>query len=225
MAASDVRIGVLRGRENSFPDAFIAKVNSLGKGVSALDLADRDERRHEPPRANGGSLAGDRLVLAWASPQGDASNRQLVFDREHSPPDALVRTGQEADERDDEQRGVELVRAVVLLEGPKRRDSAVEYVEPDLVRRRPPLHRLLWTPAQLGECRAAVGGDPAHHLRGRIVARLLPERPESAVRLPPATEDFLDLPTSHRPDGRREPPPGQRGDSGRVDQAGKHIVL
>jgi len=35
MAASDVRIGVLRGRENSFPDAFIAKVNSLGKGVSA----------------------------------------------------------------------------------------------------------------------------------------------------------------------------------------------
>ena len=35
MGASDVRIGVLRGRENSFPDAFVAKVNSLGKGVSA----------------------------------------------------------------------------------------------------------------------------------------------------------------------------------------------
>ena len=35
MAASDVRIGVLRGRENSFPDAFIAKVNSMGKGVAA----------------------------------------------------------------------------------------------------------------------------------------------------------------------------------------------
>ncbi len=30
-----MRIGVLRGRENSFPDAFIAKVNSTGKGVSA----------------------------------------------------------------------------------------------------------------------------------------------------------------------------------------------
>ncbi len=30
-----MKIGVLRGRENSFPDAFIAKVNSLGKGVSA----------------------------------------------------------------------------------------------------------------------------------------------------------------------------------------------
>ena len=30
-----MRIGVLRGRENSFPDAFIAKVNSMGKGVHA----------------------------------------------------------------------------------------------------------------------------------------------------------------------------------------------
>ena len=30
-----MRIGVLRGRENSFPDAFIAKVNSMGKGVTA----------------------------------------------------------------------------------------------------------------------------------------------------------------------------------------------
>ena len=30
-----MKIGVLRGRENSFPDAFVAKVNSMGKGVSA----------------------------------------------------------------------------------------------------------------------------------------------------------------------------------------------
>ena len=30
-----MRIGVLRGRENSFPDAFIAKVNSLNHGVTA----------------------------------------------------------------------------------------------------------------------------------------------------------------------------------------------
>lgn len=30
-----MRIGVLRGRENSFPDAFIAKVNGMGRGVSA----------------------------------------------------------------------------------------------------------------------------------------------------------------------------------------------
>jgi glutathione synthase/RimK-type ligase-like ATP-grasp enzyme len=30
-----MHIGVLRGRENSFPDAFIAKVNSMGTGVDA----------------------------------------------------------------------------------------------------------------------------------------------------------------------------------------------
>ena len=30
-----MRIGVLRGRENSFPEAFVAKVNSMGKGVQA----------------------------------------------------------------------------------------------------------------------------------------------------------------------------------------------
>ncbi|HUG52049.1 MAG TPA: hypothetical protein VMR21_00540 [Vicinamibacteria bacterium] len=30
-----MRIGVLRGRENSFPEAFIAKVNSMDKGVEA----------------------------------------------------------------------------------------------------------------------------------------------------------------------------------------------
>ena len=35
MAQSKNRIGVLRGRENSFPDAFIAKVNSMGKGATA----------------------------------------------------------------------------------------------------------------------------------------------------------------------------------------------
>ncbi len=30
-----MRIGVLRGRENSFPEGFIAKVNSMGQGVTA----------------------------------------------------------------------------------------------------------------------------------------------------------------------------------------------
>src|SRR5512147_1916736 len=35
MAESEVRIGVLRGRENSFPDAFIAKVNAMDRGVTA----------------------------------------------------------------------------------------------------------------------------------------------------------------------------------------------
>ena len=35
MAAKDIRIGVLRGRENTFPDAFIEKVAEMDRGVSA----------------------------------------------------------------------------------------------------------------------------------------------------------------------------------------------
>jgi glutathione synthase/RimK-type ligase-like ATP-grasp enzyme len=35
MAEGDIRIGVLRGRENSFPDALIEKVNGMGRGVTA----------------------------------------------------------------------------------------------------------------------------------------------------------------------------------------------
>jgi glutathione synthase/RimK-type ligase-like ATP-grasp enzyme len=35
MAESDIRIGVLRGRENSFPDAFIEKVNTMDEDVRA----------------------------------------------------------------------------------------------------------------------------------------------------------------------------------------------
>jgi glutathione synthase/RimK-type ligase-like ATP-grasp enzyme len=47
-----MRIGVLRGRENSFPDAFIAKVNSMGKGVHAefVQLGGTKLNEHVPYR-------------------------------------------------------------------------------------------------------------------------------------------------------------------------------
>jgi len=43
-----MRIGVLRGRENSFPDAFIAKVNSMGKGVAAEFIQLGGTKLNEP---------------------------------------------------------------------------------------------------------------------------------------------------------------------------------
>ncbi len=43
-----VKIGVLRGRENSFPEAFIAKVNSMGKGVSAEFIQLGGTKLNEP---------------------------------------------------------------------------------------------------------------------------------------------------------------------------------
>jgi glutathione synthase/RimK-type ligase-like ATP-grasp enzyme len=43
-----MRIGVLRGRENSFPDAFIAKVNSMERGVTAEFIQLGGTKLNEP---------------------------------------------------------------------------------------------------------------------------------------------------------------------------------
>jgi glutathione synthase/RimK-type ligase-like ATP-grasp enzyme len=43
-----MRIGVLRGRENTFPDAFIAKVNSMEKGVTAEYIQVGGTKLNEP---------------------------------------------------------------------------------------------------------------------------------------------------------------------------------
>ncbi len=43
-----MRIGVLRGRENSFPEAFIGKVNSMGRGVFAEQIQLGGTKLNEP---------------------------------------------------------------------------------------------------------------------------------------------------------------------------------
>ena len=43
-----MEIGVLRGRENSFPEAFIAKVNSMGRGVTAEFIQLGGTKLNEP---------------------------------------------------------------------------------------------------------------------------------------------------------------------------------
>ena len=48
MARPSLRIGVLRGRENSFPDAFIAKVNSMDRGVHAEYIQLGGTKLNEP---------------------------------------------------------------------------------------------------------------------------------------------------------------------------------
>ena len=45
-----MHIGVLRGRENSFPEAFIARVNSMGKGVTAEFVQLGGTKLNEPVR-------------------------------------------------------------------------------------------------------------------------------------------------------------------------------
>src|SRR6186713_3260599 len=43
-----MRIGVLRGRENSFPDAFIKKVNEMNRGVTAEYIQVGGTKLNEP---------------------------------------------------------------------------------------------------------------------------------------------------------------------------------
>jgi glutathione synthase/RimK-type ligase-like ATP-grasp enzyme len=43
-----MRVGVLRGRENSFPDAVIAKINSMGRGVTAEYIQLGGTKLNEP---------------------------------------------------------------------------------------------------------------------------------------------------------------------------------
>ncbi len=43
-----MKIGVLRGREDSFPEAFVAKVNSMGKGVTAEFIQLGGTKLNEP---------------------------------------------------------------------------------------------------------------------------------------------------------------------------------
>ncbi len=120
------------------PEAARIGEEPLGKGASAPDLADRDERRDEPPRANvkASPMTGS---LRGASPQGDAIDGQLLADREHSASHALVVPDRKSDERNDQERSVELVGVVVIFEGAASADSVVEHVEPDLGRGRPPV--------------------------------------------------------------------------------------
>ena len=132
---------------------------------------------------------------------------------------------EEADERNDEQRRIELVRAVVLLERASRGDAVLEHVGGDCGRGCAPRTRLLGSSPQVRERRAAVGRDPAHHLRRRVVAGLRAIGPRALVRLSPLRHRGVDLAPGHRPDRARQPPAGERRNRGRVDQGCLHVVL
>ena len=43
-----MRVGFLRGRENSFPDAVIAKINSMGRGVTGEYIQLGGTKLNEP---------------------------------------------------------------------------------------------------------------------------------------------------------------------------------
>src|SRR5205085_3452979 len=125
---------------------------------------------------------GDEAVAAELAPDG--------VDR---PGDALVASREEADERDVEDAGVELLRPVVLREGaavgvvPALADLAVDLVADLLPAVEGRLQAVL-----LGESHRAVEHDPGHDLGVRVVASGSARLPDPVVGLAPDRLDVLD---------------------------------
>ena len=179
----------------------------LAEVVRARELADLDERRDEPERADRErSLGAAQAVVGLGRPvaEHEPVDRELVRDREHRGPDARVVRRQEADERHQQHGGVERRGLVVLAEDAALIDGVGADVRPDLVGARLPARRVLEVAADLGQPRAAVCCDPAHQLRGGEVLRLAADLPDSEVRVAPVGEGGLDLPDEDRPHALRE---------------------
>ena len=119
---------------------------------------------------------------------------ELVGDRQHRRPHALVVGGQEADQRDQQQRGVERVGLVVLAEDAALADAALEDLGLHRVRLRSPARRRARSrPRLAGEPGGAVERDPAHQLRGDVVLGLAARLPDPLVGLVPGRDRGLDL--------------------------------
>ena len=107
--------------------------------------------------------------------------------------DPLVVGGKEADERDQQRRGVELVGVVVLAEDAALADPVGEDVGLDPVGLRAPLGGALPFAARLRQARAAIERDPAHQLGRDVVLRLVAGLPDALIGLLPDRFRRLDL--------------------------------
>ena len=112
-------------------------------------------------RAHRERLARWRLSRPRPAPQDDPLGGELVFDGERRAPNSRIVAPEEADERNDEQRRIELVGAVVLLERAPLGDAVLEHLGGDCGRGCAPGTRLVGSSPQVHERRAAVGRDPA----------------------------------------------------------------
>ena len=162
---------------------------ALHQVARALELADDRQRGDEPERADQerALLARQAVVgLARAVAQDEAVLGQLVGDREHAGPQALVVAGQEAEERRQQRRGVERVGRVVLAQHAAVVDAVLEDVGLDLLgRRRPRAAPGRRRRAILGQLGGAVERHPAHELGRHVVLRLAARLPDALVGLAP----------------------------------------
>jgi hypothetical protein len=119
--------------------------------------------------------------------------------------DPLIVRRQEPQQRHQQQRGVQRRGLVVLAEHAAVVDRVGADVGVDFVRGLAPGAGQVLILAQRGQPRAAVGGDPAHHLGGGEVLRLAADLPDAPVRLAPPFQRPFHLLPGHLPDPVVEP--------------------
>ena len=158
--------------------------------------------------------------------QDQAVDDQVALDRLDRPAHARVRRGQEADERDEQEARVQLLRRVRLHERPELLVEAVRAdVGVDLVAQgAPALHR----PVQrvlLDRAHGAVERDPRHDLRVDEVPPLAADLPDALVRLAPDLREVVEEDLLQVPRVLQELEPMRARLVQRVDHLPEHVDL
>src|SRR5215210_3473555 len=174
-----------------------------------VDAAIARERVDEPEGARQelALVAGQAVVgLSGRVTRDEAVATELARNRVNRPRYAIVRSRQEANERDVQHAGVELARAVVLGEGATLGViSAFAYLSVDLVANLlPALERRVELEA-LCKPHRPVEHDPRHHLRVGVVTLRPARLPDPVVWVAPDRLDVLDDGSPARPQPLLDP--------------------
>ena len=200
----------------------------LAQSSCSGELADLDQRRDEPERADRerALLAREPVVgLPHAVAQHEPVLGQLVGDREHGGADPRVVRRQEPHQRHHQQRRIERVGVVVLDEHAAFVDAVGADVGVDFLGRGLPARRHPLVVADPGQSRAPIGGHPAHQLRGGEVLRIAPHLPDAAVGFAPPLERSFHLALDDRPQPIGQLVARARVQVDRVEHRAPHVVL
>ena len=158
-----------------------------------------------PVRTGSGSqeraLLPGQPVVGLRDPvaQDEPALLELRLDREHGRLDPFVVGGQEADQREQQRRGVERVGLVVLAEHAAVGHAVREDVLADLLSGRPPLGGELEFALERRQPGPTIRRHPAHQLRGHVLLGLAARLPDPLIGLLPDVERAPDLVLEDRP--------------------------
>ena len=182
----------------------VAQPEQMGEALLRFaPAAHQRQRVGEPERA------GQERAFAFGQAVGrgmlavaldEAVLHELARDRLHRGDDARIARRQEADDRHQQQRGVELAGAVVLHERAARRvEAAGADVAVDRGAQRAPARHRAVEPVALRGAHRAVHRHPRHHLGVREMLRLAAHLPDAVVGLAPVAFDEVEQHALERP--------------------------